>query len=247
MKGNSMVKINVFKFQSAINLYAITDAHIGSKAHDAVKFKKTIAQIKKDPIGYCFFNGDNIEFIPPDYGISEEGQEECVNEQIEIFVQLLNDLGPKCLFFRSGNHESRAYARAGVNLARHISREVDIPYLNVGMEEVHIYIKKKKYRIVTSHGEGGGSKRVLDNMEKTFPAADLYFSGHTHERYYNDSTMNIDTSSGDEEFRSQIKMVGGSYLGWADYARAKNMVPQQSGSFILRLDEESIRVKGVIK
>ena len=240
-------KINVFRFDTPINLYPFTDIHIGSKAHERLLFRKAIQKVQDDPNGYCFFNGDNVEFIPPDYGISEQGQEECVNEQIEIFVQLLKDLGPKCLFFRSGNHEARAYARAGVNLALHISREVKIPYLNVGMEEVHIYVKGRKYRIVTSHGDGGGSKRVLDNMEKTFPAADLYFSGHTHEKYYNDSTMNIDTSSGEEEFRSQIKMVGGSYLGWADYARSKSMVPQQPGSFILRLDEESIRVKGVIK
>ena len=237
-------KINVFTFKKPINLYAFTDVHIGAKDHDEKKFQKAIATLMRDPNGYCFFNGDNLEFIPPNYGIPEGGQIQSTDEQIETFVRLLKSLGKKVLFFRSGNHEERAWRLGGVEIAKHIAREVKVPALGVGMEEVHIRVGQKKYRIVTSHGEGGSSKKVLTNMQLTFPGADLYFSGHTHELYYNEGNLNIDTSSGTEEFRPQIEMVGGSFLGWADYARAKNMRPTQTGCFILSVGTERLSVKG---
>lgn len=238
--------IPVFKFSKPINLYPFTDIHIGAKDHDSTKFKKAIKILKEDPNGYCFFNGDNLEFIPPNYGIPERGQVSTPDEQIEQYVKVLKSLGKKVLFFRSGNHEERAWRLGGIEVARHISRELKIPSLSVGMEEVHIMIGKKKYRLVTSHGEGGSSKKTLINMQLTFPGADLYFSGHTHELYFNEGNINIDTSSGKEKFKSQIEMVGGSYLGWAEYARANNMRPTQTGSFILRLDSECMSVKGKI-
>lgn len=239
-------KIPVFKFTKSINLYPFTDVHIGSKDHDAEKFSKAIKALKADPNGYCFFNGDNLEFIPPNYGIPERGQALSTDEQIEVFVKLLKGLGKKVLFIRSGNHEERAWRMGGVEIAKHLSRELQIPYLSVGMEEVHVFIGKRKFRIVTSHGEGGSSKKVLMNMQLTFPGADLYFTGHTHEFYYNEGNLNIDTSSGSEEFRPQIEMVGGSFSGWAEYARAKNLRPTQTGCFVLRLDGERISVKGKI-
>lgn len=241
-----MKKIKTFKFNNPINLYAFTDVHIGAKDHDSVKFKKAIKLLKADSNGYCFFNGDTLEFIPPNYGIPEGGQIKSTDEQVEILVSLLKELGKKVLFFRSGNHESRALRLGGVDLAKHISRETKIPQLEVGMEEVHIFIKNNKLRLVTSHGEGGSSKRILSNMQFTFPGADLYFSGHTHEMYLNEGNMTIATEKGIEEFRNQIEIVGGSFLGWADYARSKNMRPTQTGCYILNLTPEGIRVKGKI-
>jgi predicted MPP superfamily phosphohydrolase len=239
-------KVLSIKFNKPINLYCFTDVHIGAKEHDSVKFKKAIDTLMKDPSGYCFFNGDTLEFIPPNYGIPEGGQNLSTDEQIESLVKLLKKLGKKVLFFRSGNHESRALRLGGVELSKHISRETKIPMIGVGMEEVHVWIKKRKNRLVTTHGEGGNSKKILTNMQLTFPGADLYFSGHTHEMYINEGNMTISTSSGMEEFTNQIEMVGGSFLGWADYARSKNMRPTQTGCYVLEINENGVRAKGKI-
>lgn len=243
---NKLKKVNIFKFDRPINLYAFTDVHIGAEGHDEKKFKKVINKLRKDPNGYCFFNGDNLEFIPPNYGIPEGGQCKSTDEQIEEFVGLIKSLGKKVLFFRSGNHEERAWRLGGVEIAKHISRETGIPYLGVGMEEVWVYINSTKLRLITSHGEGGGSKKVGLNMQLTFPGADLYFSGHTHEMYFNEGNMSVDTSSGVEVIRRKIEIVGGSFLGWADYARGKNMRPTQTGCFVLKLDKDGVAIKETI-
>lgn len=241
-----MNKIKTFKFNKPINLYCFTDVHIGAKEHDKAKFKKALDLLKKDKNGYCFFNGDTVEFIPPGYGIPESGQEIDIEQQLDAFENVFLGLKNKILFVRAGNHEMRGWRLSGADPIKRMAKYGKIEYLHEGMEEVHVFIGDQKLRLVTTHGEGGSSKRVLQNMQLTFPGADLYYSGHTHEMYLNEGNMTIATESGVEEFRSQIEMVGGSFLGWADYARAKNMRPTQTGCYILELSKNGVRVKGKI-
>lgn len=239
-------KIKTFNFNKPINLYCFTDVHIGAQDHDKKKFTKAIEILKKDPNGYCFFNGDTVEFIPPNYGIPESGQELDIEKQLDSFEDVIKQLKGKVLFLRAGNHEMRGWRLSGADPIKRMAKYGKIEYLHEGMEEVHVNIKGKKLRLVTSHGEGGSSKRVLSNMQLTFPGADLYFSGHTHEMYVNEGNQTISTYSGIEEFKGQIEMVGGSFLGWADYARAKNMRPTQTGCYVLTLDKNGVKVKGKI-
>lgn len=241
-----MKKIQTFEFNKPINLYCFTDVHIGAKDHDAKKFKKAVDMCKKDPNGYCFFNGDTVEFIPPNYGIPESGQALDIEAQLDAFEAVLRGLKGKILFIRAGNHEMRGWRLSGADPIKRMAKFGKVAYLHEGMEEVHVMIGGKKLRLVTSHGEGGSSKRVLNNMQLTFPGADLYFSGHTHEMYENTGNMTIATENGMEEFRNQIEIVGGSFLGWADYARAKNMRPTQTGCYVLSLSKDGVKVKGKI-
>lgn len=240
------MKIKTFKFKKSINLYCFTDIHIGAKDHDAVKFKKAIDSLKKDPNGYCFFNGDNLEFTPGGHHGATNEQNKSNTDQIKEFIDLVKSLGKKVLFFRTGNHEARAADLCDVHIYDVLSNTLGIPELHRGMEEVHFYIGKRKIRLVSTHGEGGSSKRALQNMQLTIPGADVYFTGHTHEFFVNEGNETIDTSTGDEIKKGQLEIVGGSFLGWADYARSKNMRPTKTGCYVLKFDEEGASVKGRI-
>jgi predicted MPP superfamily phosphohydrolase len=241
-------KINSRVFKDGFNLYCITDAHIGAKDHDKAKFDKVIKALKDDPKGYCFFNGDNLEFIPPGYYISQEGQDAKVDTQVEDFVKLLKSLKNKILFIRTGNHEARAMDLCGVDIVKNIARETGLVQLGMGMEMFKIVLQKgkekKEYSLVTSHGEGGNSKKILDNMQLTFPGADFYFSGHTHELQINEGYCSVDTSGEFEEMKKMILVVGGSFSGWADYAREKNRRPLQTGCYVFTVNWEGIKLKG---
>lgn len=241
-----MKKVKSWKFKDPINLYCFTDVHLGAKDHDKAKFDKAIKFLKRDKNGYCFFNGDTLEFTPGGHHGATNDQNMSNTDQINAFVDLVKELGNKVLFFRTGNHEARAADLCDVKVYNIISNVLKIPELHRGMEEVHIYIGKKKLRLVTSHGEGGSSKRSLLNMQATFPGADMYLTGHTHELYCNEGNLNINTSEGVEEFQRQIEIVGGSFLGWADYARGKNMRPTETGCYVLNLTPEGIKIKGKI-
>jgi predicted MPP superfamily phosphohydrolase len=244
----TLKKIQQRTFTSSFNLYAITDAHIGAKDHDKEKFNKLIATIKKDPNGYCFFNGDNFELIPPGYYISQEGQEVSVDEQIEGFVDLLKELGDKVIFIRTGNHEERANTLCGIDITKRIAKEVKLPQLGMGMEMFRLIMKKdtqsKEIKIVSSHGEGGNSKSILDRMQLSFPGADLYFTGHTHELMINEGYCSIDTTGEYEQFKNLLLVVGGSFSGWADYAREKNKRPLQTGCYVFEVSFDGVSLKG---
>jgi hypothetical protein len=243
-----MNKIKQFKFKNAINLYCFTDVHIGAKEHDSVKFKKAVDMCKKDPDGYCFFNGDTVEFIPPNYGIPESGQVLDIEKQLDTFEEFIKSLKNKILFIRAGNHEMRGWKLSGADPIQRMAKTGEIAFLNEGMEEVHVYVQGKKLRLVTSHGEGGGAKKTLLTMSKTFPGADLYFIGHTHGfKNHADGEEIILTDSGEEiQAESAPMLEGGSFLGWADYARALNRQPTKTGCYVLSLSKDGLRVKGKI-
>ena len=238
------MKILKWRFKKSFNLYAITDAHIGAKQHEAELFNKVIQTILDDPHGYCFFNGDNIEMIPPDYGINPDGQDITPDNQFRSFSALLKRLGKKVLFIRVGNHENRIYDLCGINPSLLSAEELGVPVIDKGMAEVQIFIGDKKIRIVTSHGDGySNSAKVLQNMQDVFPGADLYFTGHTHELQEDMRFMKVDTDGDHEINRPILKVVGGSFLGWADYARLRNQKPKTPGCFVFRCAYSGIKIR----
>ena len=238
--------IKTFKFKKEINLYCFTDVNIGSKFHDGEKFQKAITALKNDPNGYCFFNGDNLEFTPGGYHGATNEQSMTNTEQVQSFIKLIKSLGKKVLFVRTGNHEARMAKLCDIHLYNLISETNGITTLHRGMEEIHIYIGERKYRFVSTHGEGGNSKRALSNMQQTFVGADVYFTGHTHEMYVEDTKTWVDTSSGKEQHRNMLLICGGSFSGWQDYARSKNMVPTRTGCYILTLNKKQVFVSSKI-
>lgn len=247
--GNSSTtkRLKSYTFKSPINLYCFTDVHIGAKDHDKDKFDKAVKALKADPNGYCFFNGDNLEFTPGGHHGATNEQIMSNTDQINEFVSLVKELGKKVLFFRTGNHEARAADLCDVHIYDVLAKTLKVPELHRGMEEVHFKVGKTKIRLVSTHGEGGNSKRALSNMQQAFPGADVYFTGHTHELYAEDTKQWIDTSSGEEIQKCILSIAGGSFLKWADYARGKNMIPTQTGCYILRFDENGASIKGRVK
>lgn len=241
-----MSKIKIFKFEKAINLYCFTDVHIGHNGHDAKKFKKAIDKLKKDPNGYCFFNGDTIDFTPSGHHDATNEQNLTLDEQVADYTSLLKSLGKKVLFIRAGNHEDRQNKAVGLDLMKVIKSSTGGQVFHEGYEECWVFIGKKKYRIVTSHGEGGNSASVLQKLCLTLPGADMYFTGHTHQFSADVTYAPIITESGSMVQKAILKIAGGSFQGMADYARAKNMVPTQTGCYVLSIDRERICVKDTI-
>ena len=239
----NMKKVLSFKFKRPFTLWAISDAHIGAREHDSVKFRALIEKIKNDPDAYCFFNGDNLELIPPGYYISQEGQTLTVEQQVEAFIALLKELGRKVLFVRAGNHENRTFNLCGVDIIKRIAEEVGVPILGMGMQAVNFKVEGRKIKIVSTHGEGGNFAKIMASMQMGMPGADLYFMGHTHEMVCN-SSYEIVATEGYERHTPILLVVGGSFSKWADYAREKNRRPLQTGCFAFRLSKDGLQEHG---
>lgn len=231
------------------NLYALTDVHIGNNRHNRKLFRKVIETIKNDPKGYCFFNGDNVEMITPSDKMNPSGQIITPEEQLRFFVKIFKYLGKeKVLFFRSGNHDERMYRHVGVDGLRLVTEDLGIPYLGIGPQEIQIVFEKgehKRLRIVTTHGEGCGAVKALQVMQNTFPSADLYFTGHTHEMFVDNKLCKVITDNGIEEYVPILKVAGGSFCGWCDYQRNANQQKKTEGCYVFRCSPKTgISVQG---
>lgn len=233
-----------FKFNKPINLYCFTDAHIGSKEFDKDKFEKVLKLLKKDKNGYCFFNGDNFDCTPDGYHNATNEQNLTIDEQTDEFIKIIKSLGKKVLFMRQGNHEQRVQNLTGFNLYERIGKELNIPILHIGCEKVIFEINKKRRVFVSSHGMSGSSQKVLDNMMKTHRDGDCYFVGHTHGfKNLNEGFQTFDITKNEEVLKSDVlQLAGGSFQKYADYARALNHRPTETGCYVLNINENEISI-----
>ena len=222
-----------------VNLHCITDVHVGSKVFDMLLFLKVIDKIKKDPNAYWFGNGDMLEFIPPNYHIPEGDQAFDNNEQYEQFVSMIRPIKHKCLFVRGGNHDTlRSVRLAGIDIIRVMCDDLEIPYFPFPGYTVINY-KGGQFTFASGHGKGGGKNGDLElqRLRNIFPDADMYYLGHNHQLYAK-PIDSFEIMKENEEVRRQWFVRGGSFIGYAEYARYAMFEPQTKGWVEVRLSNK---------
>tara|TARA_R100000900_G_scaffold146087_1_gene134300 strand:- start:2748 stop:3491 length:744 start_codon:yes stop_codon:yes gene_type:complete len=222
-----------------INLHCITDVHVGSKVFDRLLFLKVIDKIKKDPNAFWFGNGDMLEFIPPNYHIPEGDQAFDNNEQYEQFVNMIRPIKHKCLFVRGGNHDTlRSVRLAGIDIIRVMCDDLEIPYFPFPGYTVINY-KGGQFTFASGHGKGGGKNGDLElqRLRNIFPEADMYYLGHNHQLYAK-PIDSFEIMKENEEVRRQWFVRGGSFIGYAEYARYAMFEPQTKGWVEVRLSSK---------
>jgi hypothetical protein len=222
-----------------VNIHCLTDVHLGSRTFDRVFFLKAISTIKKDPNAVWFGNGDMLEFIPPNYYISDNDQAFDNNEQYEQFVKMIRPIIDKCLFFRGGNHDTlRSVKLAGIDIIRVMCEDLEIPYFPYPGYTVINY-KRNNYTIASGHGKSGAKNGDLElqRLRNIFPEADMYYLGHNHQLYAK-PIDSFEIMKENEEVKRQWFVRGGSFIGYADYARYAMFEPQTKGWVEIRLSDK---------
>lgn len=223
-------------------LNVISDVHIGAQGCDIIKLNKAIEKIKKDPLGYVILNGDNIEFIPPAYKISERGQELANDDQVIKFTELFRPIAHKILFIRGGNHDTeRSINIAGCDIVKVIADRLDVPYYELP-GHMTIKLKHRNIVIVSGHGFSGGDNgdRELLKMKRVYPDGDVYVLGHNHQLYAKrDDSLHL-AKDGSESYHEAWIGRSGSFLEYADYARKRFMAPQPTGHLIVEVIKTQI-------
>jgi len=222
-----------------VNLHCITDVHVGSKVFDRLLFLKVIDKIKKDPNAYWFGNGDMLEFIPPNYHIPEGDQAFDNNEQYEQFVNMIRPIKNKCLFVRGGNHDTlRSVRLAGIDIIRVMCDDLEIPYFPFPGYTVINY-KDGSFTIASGHGKSGAKNGDMEliRLRNIFPDADMYYLGHNHQLYAK-PIDSFEIMKDEEEVKRQWFVRGGSFIGYAEYARYAMFEPQTKGWVEVRLSNK---------
>ena len=224
-----------------LRVHGATDIHHGANEHHEEKFNELIEEVDADPNARWFLNGDNIEFIPPHYHISQRGQSIEPDEQHLSFANKVEKIADKLLFVRGGNHDYiRSVNLLGFDVSKLLADRLDVPYYRLP-GYTRIQINDSKWNLVTGHGKSGGKNGdlELDKMAAVFSEGDVFFLGHNHQLYAKpiDSLRIVDDK---EKLHRRWYCRGGSFLNYADYARYSFYPMIRTGWVTIEFTEKEI-------
>ena len=178
---------NVFRYESekVVRVHGLTDVHVGANEFDLKKFQEAVKAIYEDDNAVWFGNGDLLELIPPNYKISQRGQEIPPDEQYLTFIELVRTIRDKCLFIRGGNHDFlRSFNILDLDICKLIANEMNVPYFRMpGYSQ--IVVRGKEWNLVSAHGKSGAKNGdlELDKLAAVYSQGDVFFLGHNHQLY----------------------------------------------------------------
>jgi predicted phosphodiesterase len=228
-------------YKKPIRLHGATDVHHGANEHHEKKFNELIEEVDADPNAIWFLNGDNIEFIPPNYYISQRGQHMEPDEQHLSFVKRIEKIADKLIFVRGGNHDYlRSVSLLGFDVSQLLADRLNVPYYRLP-GYTRIDINDSQWYLVTGHGKSGAKNGdlELDKMAAVYSEGDVFFLGHNHQLYAKpiDSLRIVDDK---EKLHRRWYCRGGSFLNYADYARYSFFPMIRTGWVTMEFTEKEI-------
>ena len=187
-------------------------------------------------------NGDNIELIPPNYKISQRGQDMEPDDQHITFMKRIEKNADKLIFIRGGNHDMiRSINLLGVDISRVMADSLKVPYFRMP-GYAQISINGVNWNLVSGHGKGGGKNGdlELDKMAAIYTDGDVFILGHNHQLYAK-PVDSLKIEDGEERLRRRWYCRGGSFLKYAEYARYSFYGVARTGWVTMEFSENGIK------
>jgi predicted phosphodiesterase len=180
-------------YAEQIEIYPMSDLHIGDENCDYKSILARIEHIRNTPNAYCILDGDLMDSaiassVGDTYGAALQPM-----EQLKHCVKLFAPIKDKILAVLPGNHEHRLYKTDGIDIT-------ELMCLQLGIAEKYspttalIFVRFGKndrnrpqlYTLYVTHGSGGGGGRKEGGKVNrladlaSIVDADIYIHGHTH-------------------------------------------------------------------
>lgn len=239
--------------REGLYIVPITDVHLGNRNSNIPYFKQFVDYIQSIPNCVTILNGDLMETATKSsVGKAMFEEDKNIPEQLREVVDILKPLAKagKILGMGPGNHEERVSQLIGVNPMEIVADRIGVPYFGY-QGYFRIVVNGIPYKVVFHHGAGGGSTpgskiNASMKMNKVIGNADLYFSGHTHGKFYHEDVIyEMDEESAQLIPHKRTYVVGGSFVEYfGGYSEMKALAPSLTGltRIELRPDHKEIRV-----
>lgn len=245
-----VIKIDLPKELTNIEIHTLADLHIGDKFCDMEGIKSKIDYIKDTPNAYCILNGDLMN------NATKTSISDCYAEvltpmeQVEMCIELLEPIKDKIIAITAGNHEKRTYNKEGIDLSKFLARQFDIAdrysptscfiFLRFGSLKIKSHNRPVCYMIYCLHGSGGGRREGgkatrLADMASIIDA-DIYIHSHTHlpmimkQGFYRASPQNSSVAKVDKLFVNTA-----AALNYGGYGEMFEFKPSSKDSPVIRL------------
>ena len=172
-----------------IQIFIITDAHIGSKEVDLKLLKNYIKKIEKTPNAVVIVLGDLLDMALKNSKSDIYDAAISPSDQVMTAISLLHPIKDKIAVVTRGNHEYRSDKETDLNplLPMNLAIGLEDKYAKDSFSLVIENDKGEKFNIFGSHGSGlGGRKetRIINSAvnvsNNSLGNFDLYVFGHKH-------------------------------------------------------------------
>lgn len=235
-----------------LRIVPLYDLHIGLKTVDEEVFDEIVDFIAADPDCVTILGGDAVESATREsVGLGMIEQKYHVQEQRRRVTEKLRPLAKagKILGGLTGNHEMRVQRFNDDNPMAEICYDLEIPYWGYSAY-LKLVVNDIPYHVFCHHGRSGATSRAgkINAALRLgqIAHADLYISGHTHERLQIPEIIyEIDDATDRLVARKRVHVIAGSlpeYFG--GYAEMSAYPPSITGPVLIELSgtKKDIRV-----
>ena len=242
-----------------IQLYSISDVHVGERSLDKQYFKNFITMLANTPNAYCVLAGDLLNNAIVSSVSNTYEEDMSPSEAKKWLREELIPIKHKILAVVAGNHEYRSKKATDTDLIEDVCDYLGITQL---YRPIEAFVKisfgrqsrgtRQIYGIYVTHGCGGGKRpgAMVNNIEMLSMnvMADLYITGHYHKKVafkhnYRHSDLYHNTIS-ERERLFVVASHWSSYFG--GYASQKMLQPSAKGSVPITLYAKTKRMEATI-
>ena len=235
-----------------IDIWTMSDMHLGHIDFDLKEFKKYIAWVLEKPNRFIIGLGDYIECVTSlrNPGTSLTTQMININGQIETIIKLLEPVKDRIICMTEGNHEQRITKDVQMDIMRAtITPRLQTHYLGY-QGWVRLNLGKRSYYIYLHHGPNRSTssnpKYHLDIVALKLGyagEADLIAMGHNHKIFAIKYVQPQVTGNNLYTHECWAIRTGG-FLNYPLYSRESLYPPADVGSPIARFykDRQDIEI-----
>ena len=215
-----------------------SDVHIGAIEHDERRFDEALAEAWEME-AHLIMNGDiaeNAVLAEGDKSAADKlmGQALCPMEQVRVAADKFGRFAKAGRIIGStrGNHEARSRRSSLLDLSEILAELLDVPYLGIGgLIRLTVPRGRRTFHLAAHHGTSG-AKNIwleLDRLSALYPSADVVVAGHNHALDARRLLSIVLDDAGRERHREVWQVRTGTFLGFAEYARAMGLRPGRVG------------------
>lgn len=234
-----------------LNLYPISDTHIGAQECRIKELKAYIEHIRQDPRAAVILAGDIINNGVKSSKTNVYTEIYSPRQQKRIAIDLFRPIQDKIVTAVAGNHERRTANESDQDVTEDMCDAWGVDYggdmafvkLSVGSK-----IRNNKpvtYMLCVTHGAGGGGLigsglNRSDKMQMAVEGVDIMISGHTHKpSKAHSARLVFDPRNNKVTERNTLLFVCTGWLNYGGYPTQGMMAPVAFYPDHIRLDGRS--------
>lgn len=247
------IKINLEE-DNNIQIYVLSDMHIGDANADLPTLKKIIEHIRNTPNMYVILLGDILNTALKTSKSDIYSETLNVMEAQKLALELLLPIKDKILAMTPGNHENRVWKEVGVDLSLWLAEKLSVQdrYRNNNIAltiQFGCDINGNPFRlnIFGQHGAYGGGRRLgaamnaLEDLDGIVGNADIYIRAHTHQPIQGSRNIFLFDDKGNMHRRTKYYFNSPSVLNYGGYAAEKGYKPTDDTPCYLNIRAVSTR------